>query len=193
MSVSRETDKLAQYAALIRKWNGAINLVAPSTLDQVESRHIGDCLKLVQVSRAASDIWVDLGSGGGLPGLVVAICRPDLDVRLVESDKRKGSFLRSVIREVGLANATVIAERIETTAPMKAQQVSARALAPLPLLLSYVHRHLAPGGTAWLMKGRNWQEEVRLAQSDWSFNFAVHSSATDPDAAILEITELDHA
>lgn len=193
MNVSRETEVLEQYAALIRKWNPAINLVAPSTLEQVKSRHIDDCLQLVDVSRSSSGDWVDIGSGGGLPGIVVAICRPDIQVHLVESDRRKCSFLRNAGRELKLTNLSVSTERIESINPLKADHISARALAPLPLLLSYVDRHLVSGGRAWLMKGRNWRTEVEAARETWRFDVTSHPSVTDSEAAILEISELRHA
>ena len=178
------------YAAMLRKWNVAINLVSPTTLDQIRSRHIADSRALVDFAADAQGKWVDLGSGGGFPGMVVAICRPDLDVTLIESDQRKCSFLRSVSRELSLKNVSVIPKRIEAVDRLDAANVSARALASLPLLMSYVDRHLSPSGTAWLMKGRNWQDEVAEARREWSFDLKTHSSKTDSDAAILEITGL---
>lgn len=190
--VSRETEALAAYAALLRKWNPAINLVSPKTLDQLELRHIADSRALVEVSRFANDTWVDLGSGGGLPGVVVAILRPDLAVTMVESDQRKASFLRSVIRELSLGNANVVTGRIEQISGLNAANVSARALAPLPQLMAYVVQHLDHAGKAWLMKGRNWQNEVAEARRDWVFDLRTHPSTTDPDAAILEITGIRH-
>ncbi|MDT1062729.1 16S rRNA (guanine(527)-N(7))-methyltransferase RsmG [Paracoccus sp. CPCC 101403] len=193
MTVSRETDPLEKYAALIRKWNPVINLVAPSTLDQVESRHIADCLQLVTISAKARGPWLDMGSGGGLPGIVLAIRRPDLPVTLLESDKRKGSFLRTVARELELTNVQIISERIESARPLFSSNISARALAPLPLLMSYVHRHLDPRGRAWLMKGRNWQSEVEEARKIWSFQLNAHESHTHPGAAILELTDIRYA
>ncbi len=193
MSVSRETEQLAAYAALLRKWNPAINLVAMSTIDQIETRHIKDSLHLAEAAENARGSWVDLGSGGGLPGIVVAIRRPDLEITMVESDQRKVAFLRNATRELGLMRAKVLCERIETANRLDAANISARALAPLPQLMAYVERHLSPSGTAWLMKGRNWQAEVSQAQLDWKFNLKAHKSATDPDAAILEITGIRHA
>ncbi|RCW83910.1 16S rRNA (guanine(527)-N(7))-methyltransferase RsmG [Paracoccus lutimaris] len=190
--VSRETEALAGYAALLRKWNPAINLVSPTTLDEIESRHIADSRALVDLAADATGSWVDLGSGGGFPGLVVAICRPDLSVSLIESDQRKASFLRSVIREMSLKNATVIAKRIEAVDRLDAANVSARALASLPQLMAYVERHLNAAGRAWLMKGRNWQNEVAEARRDWSFDLKAHPSNTDSDAAVLEITGITH-
>ncbi len=191
--VSRETEALATYAKLLRKWNPAINLVSPATLDTLETRHIEDSRTLVAHSLSTTGNWVDLGSGGGLPGVVVAILRPDLAVTMVESDQRKGSFLRTAIRELGLTNASVVTARIEQIPGLNAANVSARALAPLPQLMAYVVQHLDVGGKAWLMKGRNWQNEVADARRDWNFDLKIHASATDPDAAVLEITGIRHA
>lgn len=193
MTVSRETEKLEAYAGLVRKWNPAINLVASSTLVALEERHISDCVQLCNLSAQLDGKWVDLGSGGGLPGLVVAICRPEVSVTLIESDKRKASFLRNAARELSLPNATILTQRIEAVDPLESDILSARALAPLPLLLSYASRHLANTGRAFLMKGRNWKAEVDEASENWCFDLISHPSKTDPDAAILEISALRHA
>lgn len=190
--VSRETKALSIYAALIRKWNSTINLVSPLTLPHLETRHIADCAALVRISCEAKGDWLDLGSGGGLPGIVIATLRPDIPVTMIESDKRKGSFLRSAIRELELNNAKVISKRIEDLDGLNVANVSARALAPLPQLMAYVVRHLDDGGRAWLMKGRNWQAEVSDARQTWQFDLKAHPSATDADAAILEITRIRH-
>ncbi|WP_134680904.1 16S rRNA (guanine(527)-N(7))-methyltransferase RsmG [Paracoccus ravus] len=192
MSVSRETELLAAYAALIRKWNRAINLISPASMDDIEARHIADSVQLARISVSATGSWVDIGSGGGLPGVVMAICRPDLDVSLIESDKRKCSFLRSVARELALNNLNVLNSRIEDAPSLFADNVSARALAALPLLVSYVTKHLRDDGRAWLMKGRNWRTEVALARLEWQFDCIPHGSETDPEAAILEISGIRH-
>lgn len=191
-SVSRETEQLSAYAALLRKWNPAINLVAAGTLDQIETRHIADALQLARLSTPATGAWADLGAGGGLPGLVIAIARPDISIWLVESDQRKAAFLRNAIRELSLKNAEVLCKRIESADRLNTANISARALAPLPQLMAYVERHLAPQGRAWLMKGRNWQNEVADARKSWDFDVKAHQSSTDPDAAILEITGIRH-
>lgn len=125
--------------------------------------------------------------------MVIAIMRPDVHISLVESDKRKCSFLRSVVRETGLDNVTVLNTRIEQAEPLKAANLSARALAPLPVLMPYVERHLDRTGTAWLMKGRNWESEVKEARQDWHFDLVAHPSVTDPDAVILELTGIRNA
>ena len=191
MSVSREAS-LAAFASLIRKWNPAINLVASSTLPDLERRHIADSLQLAELVSQPSGLWMDLGSGGGLPGLVVAICHPTCAVRLIDSDRRKIAFLQTAIRELALSNCTGQAVRVEELPPAGALNLSARALAPLVRLMPYLARHLAQDGTAWLMKGRNWQAELEEAKAAWSFNVAVHPSKTDPSAAILAIRDVRH-
>lgn len=186
MSASREA-LLQRYAQLIRKWNPAINLVAPSSLQKLEERHIADSLQLADLSSDSMRDWLDIGSGGGLPGIVVAIARPDLEVRLVDSDHRKVAFLHTVIRELQLTNCTAVASRIEQLAPAQAQNLSARALAPVVKLVPFLDRHLAIDGTAWLMKGRNWQAELTAVNLGEAYEVTVHSSRTDPDAAILQL------
>ncbi|MDF3854420.1 16S rRNA (guanine(527)-N(7))-methyltransferase RsmG [Paracoccus sp. P2] len=193
MGVSRETERLAAYVGLLRKWNPAINLIAPSTVEQIETRHIADSLQLAEIAENSPGNWVDLGSGGGFPGVVMAIMRPELQLTMVESDQRKAAFLRNVLRELALPHARVLCKRIEAVDRLDAANISARALAPLPQLMAYVDRHLSASGTAWLMKGRNWQDEVAQARTDWKFELKPHQSTTDPDAAILEITEVRHA
>ena len=184
--------KLHAFADLLRRWNPSINLVAPSTLDDLWSRHIDDSTQLADLA-PPTGTWLDIGSGGGLPGVVVAICRPDLQVTLLDSDARKATFLRTCIRELDLANATAVTDRIERHPPAGASHVSARALAPMPKLMPYVVRHLAPGGTAWLMKGERWKDEVDAVKTAWHFDLTDHASRTQPGAAILELTAIRHA
>lgn len=191
--VSRETELLETYAALLRKWNPAINLIAPNTVAEIETRHIADAKQLAEISVDTAASWVDLGSGGGLPGLVIAISKPDCVVTLVESDQRKAAFLRNAVREMELKNVTILSARIEAVDRLDAANVSARALAPLPQLMAYVDRHLASDGIAWLMKGRNWQAEVAEARKTWQFDLKAHPSTTEREAAILEITGIRHA
>lgn len=194
-SVSRETmQRLDDYEALIRRWNPRINLVAPATLSDLRRRHIEDCLQISRLVAPKTGLWADLGSGGGLPGLVLAIANADSDVEflLVESDQRKAAFLRTVIRELGLTRASVKTARIEEVDPLNAAYISARALAPLPRLMPYLQRHMAADGQAWLMKGQQWQAELAEAQKDWRFNVTAHPSSTQDGAAILEISGVSH-
>ncbi|CAM3164183.1 16S rRNA (guanine(527)-N(7))-methyltransferase RsmG [Paracoccus nototheniae] len=195
-NVSRETENLLlAYQSLVAKWNPKINLVAASTIPDFRFRHIQDSLQLVALADPSGGHWVDLGSGGGLPGIVIGIMTAGsaLTVHLVESDQRKAAFLRTVVRELELHQVTVLSERIESTEPSRADHLSARALAPLPKLLEMAERHLKPGGTAWLMKGRTWKAECEQASVDWRFDFAAYPSRTDPEAAILKVTGVSHA
>lgn len=191
LNVSRETsERLETYAALLVKWNPAINLVSKSSLADLQTRHFADSAQLFALCPTTARHWVDLGSGGGFPGLVVAILAadvlPDLSVTLVESDARKAAFLATVVRETGILTK-VLAERIESLAPLSADVLSARALAPLPQLLAFAERHLAPAGIALFPKGATHRSEIDESLADWRFDLREHPSKTDPLAVILEI------
>ncbi|MDD9738257.1 MAG: 16S rRNA (guanine(527)-N(7))-methyltransferase RsmG [Marinovum algicola] len=191
LNVSRETfERLEHYVALLHKWNPKINLVSRGTLQDVWERHIRDSLQVFEAAEGLTGAWVDLGSGGGLPGLVVALAqRPGFSVTLVESDQRKAAFLRTVLRETG-STGTVIAERIEATEPQSAAVLSARALAALPQLLGFCERHLAQEGVALLPKGITWKNEVAEAQKSFSFHCEAIKSCTQEGAVILRIREI---
>jgi 16S rRNA (guanine527-N7)-methyltransferase len=190
LNVSRETlDRLKIFEQVLLKWNPKINLVSRNSLDDLWTRHIIDS---VQVFRCVSspNHWVDMGSGGGLPGVIVAIMAaeesPDTKVTLIESDQRKSAFLRTAARECG-AKLTVISKRIEQADPQNADVLSARALADLSLLLEFSERHLTPTGTALFPKGANWKKEVDNARQRWRFDFEPITSLTEPDAVVLKI------
>lgn len=188
--VSRETyDRLKHYESLVKKWSPKINLIAKSTLDNVWDRHIVDSVQICQ-GIDFPQTWLDIGSGGGFPGVVVAILAveraPDCVITLIESDQRKCAFLRTAIRECG-ANAKVVSERIEKVPPMAADVISARALADLTTLLGFAERHLQPGGIALFSKGIQWKKEVDNARSQWQFHLKSTNSWTEPEAVVLEI------
>ena len=194
LDVSRETaERLAEYASLLRAWNPKINLVSKQTLADLESRHFADSAQLLALAPRDATTWADLGSGGGFPGLVIAILaaesRPGLRVTLVESDQRKAVFLRTVAQRTGVP-VTVLADRIETIPPLGADVLSARALAPLTTLLDHADRHLSPSGTALFPKGANWRAEVDEALERWRFRCENLPSVTSPDGAILRIGEI---
>jgi 16S rRNA (guanine527-N7)-methyltransferase len=194
LDVSRETaERLAEYAALLRAWNPKINLVSRQTLVDLETRHFADSAQLLELAPPEATTWADLGSGGGFPGLIVAILaaevRSALRVTLVESDQRKAVFLRTVAQRAGVP-VTVLADRIEAIPPLGADVLSARALAPLTSLLDYASHHLAPSGTALFPKGANWRAEVDEALERWRFRCENLPSATSPDGAILRIGEI---
>lgn len=193
--VSRETESLLHaLVALLRKWNPAINLVAKSTIDDAWSRHILDSAQLYTLGQPSGH-WVDLGSGGGFPGLVIACLAKGqgdpLRLTLIESDQRKATFLRQAVRELDLP-ATILCQRIEQAEPQSADTLSARALADLPALLHFAKRHLAETGIALFPKGARWQQEVDMARKDWHFDLTAHPSATDPAGAILAVKALSH-
>jgi 16S rRNA (guanine527-N7)-methyltransferase len=188
--------RIAIYAELLRKWNPTINLVSRSSLADALMRHFADSAQLMGLCPADTRLWADIGSGGGFPGLVVAIVaaerRPDMSFVLVEADLRKAAFLRTVSRETGVP-VDVREGRIENMAPIGADVLSARALAPLPRLLEFASRHLGPTGICLFHKGTRAEAEVGGARLNWSFEMSVHPSKTEPDAAILEIKDLHSA
>ncbi|PWE33569.1 16S rRNA (guanine(527)-N(7))-methyltransferase RsmG [Maritimibacter sp. 55A14] len=190
-NVSRETlQRLDTYAMLLRKWNPAINLVSRTTLADLWSRHFLDSAQLLDRTPNSASNWVDLGSGGGFPGLIVAIlaaeAAPHLRVTLVESDARKAAFLLRVAQATETPAEVKIA-RAETLAPQSADVLSARALAPLDRLLPLAQRHLAEDGIALFPKGAGHAEEIDAALASWAFRVQKHPSITDPSGVILEI------
>lgn len=189
--VSRETyDQLEYFSELVIKWTTKINLISPSTIDSIWDRHIVDSAQLFSFRKVNHRKWVDLGSGGGFPGVISAILGrandPDLVFVLIESDQRKATFLRTAIRELSL-NATVIADRIEEVAEQEADIVSARALTSLSAMMPYLYRHLSSNGSAILHKGKRHQQEVAEARQTWSFDLEEFPSLTDPVGRILSI------
>lgn len=193
--VSRETfERLETYLALLQKWNPAINLVAKSTVGMAWDRHFVDLAQVFRIAPKQIEHWCDIGSGGGFPGLVCATLAkefsPEMTFTMVESDQRKATFLRTVVRELDL-NATVRSERIEMLEPMKADVISARALASLPKLLEYAKRHLAPGGHGLFLKGTSFRAELVESLENWRFNHKEYASATDAESVILLIGDIE--
>ena len=188
--VSRETfDRLDTYVELVKRWNPKINLVSKNSLEDIWNRHILDSVQVFRCVTAAGT-WVDIGTGGGFPGMVCAIMAleesPNTRFQFVESDQRKSAFLRNVARECGVT-CQVISKRIESVEPLEADILSARALADLRTLLSFCDRHLSENGTALLPKGANWKKELSEAQEEWKFDVEPITSLTEPQAVILKI------
>ena len=191
--VSRETmARLMIYRVLLGKWTAKINLVSRASLADAWTRHFADSLQLLDLAPLGSGSWVDLGSGAGFPGLVVAIARPEVRVVLVESDTRKAVFLREVAAATG-ASPIIHEARIEALAPLGAAILSARALAPMGTLLAHAEKHRAPGGICLFPKGEAVHKEIREAERGWRFDYRIHPSRTDPQAAIVEIGALARA
>lgn len=191
--VSRETmDDLKSYVSLLLKWNKTINLVSRSTEQDIWDRHIQDSLQLWS-HIPKTELLLDMGSGGGLPGLVLAICAkhdPKVQkVTLIEADIRKSTFLQTAIRELGL-KGSVLSRRISECPPLNAGAISARALADLDALLGFCERHLASGGTAIFPKGARADQEIAEAEKNWKFELEKVPSVTDPNAVILKIGDI---
>jgi 16S rRNA (guanine527-N7)-methyltransferase len=184
--VSRETlDRLTLYLSLLRKWQAAINLVGPRTLDEAWQRHILDSAQLRPLLPEETGRLVDLGSGAGLPGLVLAILGVQ-NVHLVESDQRKAAFLREAARATG-ASVTVHAGRIEELPPLQADIVTARALAPLGRLLDLVENHLGSTTECYFLKGKKYEAELIATRKDWTIEARAFKSQTDPSGVILKL------
>lgn len=194
--VPRETiHALTRYADLLSHWQKSINLVAPSTLPEVWSRHFADSAQLRTLAPGAR-LWLDLGSGAGFPGLVIAILQaqvPDFRMHMVESNTKKCAFLAEVAR-VTAAPVDIHAMRIEELA-QKAQSlrpdvVSARALAPLPRLLEIAEPFIGEGTRGLFLKGRETETEIKAARDGWTFDVLLHPSMTARDAHVVELTGL---
>jgi 16S rRNA (guanine527-N7)-methyltransferase len=191
VSVSRETlERLDVFVALLLRWQPAVQLVGPSTLSKLWTRHVADSLQLLDLAPGAN-VWADLGTGGGFPGLVIAIARSihtGTLVHLVESDTRKAAFLREAIRVTG-ALAKVHPERVESVAKRlgPVEVVTARALAPLPRLMDLAAPLLEGGARAIFLKTQYVDEELTAATKSWSMTATILPSRTDSRGRIVVI------
>ena len=196
-NVSRETfENLKQFESAFRRWSSRINLAAPSTLQHFWNRHVLDSAQLLRIA-APSNKWVDLGSGGGFPGAVLAILLKEHDgagIILVESNRKKAAFLQSVLG--GLKTPShILPSRIEDAHPLAgdADIVTARALAPLPLLLDLAEPWLSRGARGLFHKGRDFRAELANCGDVWKFDLVEHRSLVDDQSVILEISGLERA
>lgn len=193
--VSRETlDKLDAYVALLLKWQPIKNLVGPSTLPVIWSRHVLDSLQILDILPDAK-IWVDLGSGAGFPGLVIACVlanRPETCVHLVESNGRKAAFLREVIRTLNLPaevhNCRI--EDVKNTLPEQIDCVTARALAPLVDLFEMQTEISKKPCKSIYLKGQDIDEELTQAAKYWNMNYKIFPSVTDPAGHLLLVDQI---
>jgi 16S rRNA (guanine527-N7)-methyltransferase len=194
--VPRETiHRLIRYADLLAYWQKSTNLVAPSTLALLWSRHFADSAQIRELA-PETRLWLDLGSGAGFPGMIVAILqagRPDFRMHLVESNRKKCAFLAEVARETE-APVDIHAMRIEALGE-SAQRlgpdvVSARALAPLPRLLDLASAFFGPRTRGLFLKGREAEAELEAARASFDFAARLHPSLTSADSHIVEVTAL---
>jgi len=194
--VSRETaERLDRFVDVLIAWQRHTNLIAPSTLATLWTRHIADSLQLLALAPDAR-VWVDLGSGGGFPGLVLACALGDVpgaQVHLVESITKKATFLREAARAAG-APAVVHAMRIEAfvqNAPPRVDVVTARALAPLPRLLPLAFPLLKTGAAGLFPKGQDVERELTETAKCWNIEASLVPSRTDPAGRIVVVRGLE--
>lgn len=189
-SVSRETiEKLEIYISLLQQWNKKINLVSQQGMDQVWKRHVYDSFQLIRYLDSSVKSIADLGSGGGFPGLILALST-DIPVILIESDKRKTIFLREVLRQTQ-TQATVLCQRIENVNTISADVVTARALTSLTQLLEFSKNILNKNGYCLFLKGRSVNLEIEEAQKNWKINYKTFSSQTNADGVIVKINQFE--
>ena len=197
--VSRETIvKFARYEELLVQWQKKTNLVAPSTLSQFWSRHVADSLQLLKIADDA-DVWTDIGSGGGFPGLILALAMDEISARagkkktvnLVESIQKKCAFLRRVGSETN-CSVNVHPIRIESAAEQleQADIITARALASLHQLLELSGDHISGNKRALFHKGRDYQRELEECRGKYEFDLVIHDSVIDAESVILEISNV---
>lgn len=183
--------ELEIYESLLRKWQKSINLVAESTLDELWTRHFADSAQIHEFFPSIES-WIDLGSGAGFPGMVLAICLKDHaggKVHLIESDQRKAAFLRAVSRETGAA-AEIHVGRIENVLPLIVDPVAgvtARALAPLPQLIEWSHELLLKNVKGVFLKGEDWATELTGSSAADSLEFWTLQSRTHSSGRIIAI------
>ncbi|MGE3872682.1 MAG: 16S rRNA (guanine(527)-N(7))-methyltransferase RsmG [Parvibaculaceae bacterium] len=192
LHVSRESrERLEAYASLLLQWQTRINLIGPATREDVWSRHIADALQLLPLLPEGIRRLADLGSGAGIPGLVLAIARP-IEAHLFESNLKKGAFLREAARQTG-ARVHIHSIRIEKAMALaraiEAEAVTARALAPLPKLLDYASPFLERGAIGYFHKGQDVDAELTDATKSWKMQFESYPSMTDSRGVILVVKE----
>jgi 16S rRNA (guanine527-N7)-methyltransferase len=191
LNVSRETsEKLAAYLVLLEKWHLKMNLVSTSTLPDAWRRHILDSAQLAPYLPQLPSHIMDIGSGAGFPGLVLAIITGH-KVTLVESDTRKSIFLRTVICELNLT-AEVVNQRVESLPPLGAKIITARALAPLDRLLGWLDQHLDAAQKCLFLKGVSVQDELTALNSYPTIEHRVFPSISNADGVVLELDVSNH-
>lgn len=193
--VSRETEaRLDRYVELLLHWQATTNLVAPSTLPQLWTRHIADSLQLLDLAQDATR-WADFGSGGGFPGVVLACALAERGGRvdLVERIAKKAAFLREALRVTGASGEVYpkdIGDYVDSS-PARPDCVTARALAPLHLLLGYVEPLVRKGAKALLLKGQDVESELTEATKYWKIEPILHRSRSGGEGWIVEINHIE--
>ena len=187
LNVSRETGaQFEEYVALLTEWQSKINLVSKASLDDVWERHIVDSGQIFELLPQSEEKLLDIGSGAGLPGLILAMMGAE-KVILVESDRRKCAFLHAAIERIGI-KAEIINERVENLAPLYPSVITARALAPLAKLLTLTKAQHHPSLTCLFMKGKTYHQDLTCLANYPNLNSEIIKSQTSPDSAIIKLT-----
>lgn len=180
--------RLHSYERLLRDWQGRMNLVGPATLDMVWERHFADSAQLATLTDPGQK-WLDIGAGGGFPGMVLAAMDWG-EFILVDSIAKKCRFLEALADALELRNVRIICARIENLQTLGVDIATARAAAPLATLFDWSIRHVRPGGTCIFPKGRNFSAEMADASARFVFDYDLRESITDPDARIIVARDL---
>ena len=194
LNVSRETiNNLCEYEAMLSKWNSKINLISKNTFTDIWNRHFLDSGQIIKYVDASRKRWVDLGSGAGFPGLVVALLlrdrKIDCEVILVEKSTKKVFFLNEIIRKFDL-NVKVINNDIRTIDPLKADVITARAFSELNNLIQIAHIHGRDSGICLFLKGENYLVELDKTLNYWFFDYDVFDSLSNPSGKIIRVKNI---
>tara|TARA_B100000678_G_scaffold291629_1_gene310043 strand:+ start:8775 stop:9389 length:615 start_codon:yes stop_codon:yes gene_type:complete len=188
--VSRETyERLSAYHDLLLTWSKTHNLIGPKERDEIWERHILDCLRVWPLVSSGEDV-MDIGSGAGLPGIILAACSEGGQTfHLVESNAKRCAFLRHVSRELDLP-VNVVNDRVESVSRETFSHITARAVADLTLLITLSEKWLEKSAIGVFLKGRNWKTELTEALRYWNFNHKLTPGEKDSGGVILEISEV---
>ena len=194
LDVSRETlNGFYEYEALLSKWNKKINLVSKSTLVDIWERHFLDSGQIIKHVEASGKRWVDVGSGAGFPGLVVALLLRDrkiaCDLVLVEKNPKKGFFLNEVIRKLNLS-VEVVNDNIDTLEPLNADILTARAFSELKNLIEIAFRHRKKEGICLFLKGENYRIELDKTLNYWFFDYDIVDSLSSSSGKIIRVKKI---
>ena len=194
LNVSRETlNGFYEYETLLSKWNEKINLVSKNTLVDIWERHFLDSGQIIKHVEASGKRWVDVGSGAGFPGLVVALLlrdrKIDCDLVLVEKNPKKGFFLSEVIRKLKLS-VEVVNDNIDTLEPLKADILTARAFSELNKLIEIAFRHRKKEGICLFLKGENYRMELDKTLNYWFFDYDIVDSLSSSSGKIIRVKKI---
>ena len=194
LNVSRETlNGFYEYESLLSKWNKKINLVSKNTLVDIWERHFLDSGQIIKHVEASGKRWVDVGSGAGFPGLVVALLlrdrKIDCDLVLVEKNPKKGFFLNEVIRKLNLS-VEVVNDNIDTLEPLNADILTARAFSELNNLIEVAFRHRKKEGICLFLKGENYRIELDKTLNYWFFDYDIVDSLSSSSGKIIRVKKI---